>query len=893
MGTGFLQVVVNTGDVIPVPQATVTIFNGDNILYVLETDESGATTSVPLEAPAVQLTLDADYMGIPYSIVDIKVEAAGYTTVITHGVEILDTETSLLPIHLLPRLEDGSVVEYDNPPHNLVAGTERMQEGPKDELRVLSEVIIPEYIVVHLGRPDNPNARNVRVPFKEYVKNSASHEIYSTWPAASLEANIYCIITFALNRIFTEWYRVRGHRFDITNSTQFDQMFVEGGQIFASIDAMVDRIFNRFVRREGHVEPFFTEYCDGRRSQCPGLWQWSTVTLAQQGLNALQILRRFYPNDVQIVETDNIGGVPESFPGFTLRPGMSGPEVLTLQNWLNRIRVNFPNIPAVTPSGVYGPQTEAAVRAFQGIRSLSAVTPNGLVDRATWWNISRAFSAVTRLGELVSEGIVMGVGRTPPTEIIRQGSRGTLVQRAQYMMNFISQFYPSVPTVVQDSNFGANFAAAVREFQRLFGLNQDGVIGPNTWRRLFEVYWRIRDEVGLPDGGGVVPPIPPEPPPGPGGIPAFPGQSIRVGARGENVSRIQRCLNAVNNAGISTDGIFGPLTENAVMNFQRLKGLNPDGVVGPLTWGALMPACYGGTMGAFPGTTIRQGDRNDYVRQIQTCLNRVTNAGLNTDGIFGPLTNTAVINFQRSRNLNPDGLVGPLTWAALVNACGNAGGGGAAPPPSTNMPDFPGVTLRQGDRGESVRQVQTCLNRVNSAGLNTDGVFGPLTLAAVIFHQQANNLVPDGVVGPITWGNLRTRCNSVGVRALVVDDEVETTPPEPIPVIPAEAPPEPIPAPAPVLPQIDEIDVDVEIETLPEIPIIEFFASSPIEDVAVPVMKRGFTAAPIDVVPFARAETPAPPVPVPIPTHQQYDNPLKQFSRDDLIMYLIMYLLEK
>jgi len=374
---------------------------------------------------------------------------------------------------------------------------------------------------------------------------------------------------------------VRGHNFDITNSTQFDQMFVENGQIFRTIDEMVDRIFNRFIRREGHLEPFFAEYCDGRRVTCPGLWQWSTVTLAQQGLNALQILRRFYPNDVQIVETDNIGGVEESFPGFVLRPGMSNSSIRTLQTWLNRIRVNFPTIPPVTVSGVYGPQTEAAVRAFQSISSLSSVAPNGIVDRTTWNNISRAYSAVKRLGELTSEGIVIGIGRTPPTDIIRQGSRGNLVGRAQYIMNFISQFYHDVPSVVQDFNFGPNFATAVREFQRLFGLNPDGVIGPLTWRMLYDVYWRIRDNINLPgDGGGtVVPPLPPEPPPGPGpgGIPPYPGQLIRVGDRGDNVVRIQRCLNSVINAGLNTDGIFGPLTQAAVMNFQRSRGLNPDG----------------------------------------------------------------------------------------------------------------------------------------------------------------------------------------------------------------------------------------------------------------------------------------------------------------------------
>ena len=706
MGTGFLEVVTTTANgALPVPNARITVFNGENILYELVTDENGIAETVPLEAPAVELTLDPEYMGIPYSVVDVKAEAEGFTTMIIHDIEILDTETSILPIDMPPSLEEGSVVELYTPPHNLVSDEQRAVERPPEalpglETRVLNEVIIPEFVIVHLGRPDNPNARNVRVPFKEYIKNSASHEIFSTWPPASLEANIYCIISFTLNRIFTEWYRVRGHRFDITNSTQFDQMFVEGGQIFRSIDEMVDRIFNRFVRREGHLEPYFTEYCDGRRVQCPGLWQWSTVTLAQQGLNALQILRRFYPNDIQIVETDNIGNVEESFPGFTLRPGMSGPEVRTIQDWLNRIRVNFPTIPPINASGVYGPQTEAAVRAFQAIRTLSSVNPNGVVDRTTWWNISRAYSAVKRLGELTSEGIVIGIGRTPPIDIIRQGSRGTLVGRAQYIMNFISQFYPSVPTVVQDFNFGPNFTAAVQEFQRLFGLSSDGVIGPLTWRMLYDIYWRIRDNVNLPSGPGgepVVPPLPPTPPPpppGPGGIPPYPGQLIRVGSRGDDVQRIQRCLNSVNNAGLATDGIFGPLTQAAVMNFQRSRGLNPDGIVGPLTWEALMPACYGGqTMGEYPGFLIREGARGDYVQHIQTCLNRVNNTGLATDGIFGPLTRAAVVNYQSANGLTPDGIVGPITWSHLRNRCGGVVAAGMIEAQMETVPELHFIPL--------------------------------------------------------------------------------------------------------------------------------------------------------------------------------------------------------
>jgi peptidoglycan hydrolase-like protein with peptidoglycan-binding domain len=392
----------------------------------------------------------------------------------------------------------------------------------------------------------------------------------------------------------------------------------------------------------------------------------------------LQILHHFYPSNIQIVETDNIGGVSESFPGFVLRQGMSGPAVLTIQNWLNRIRVNYPAIPIISnPSGVFGPQTEAAVRAFQNIRQLGNLTPNGIVDRATWFRLSFTYSAVKRLGELVSEGIIIGVGRTPPTETISQGARGRLVQQAQFLLNFISEFYPTIPAVLQNSSFTSDMTVAVREFQREFGLNPDGVIGPLTWRMMYNVYWNIRDRIPLPPpngGGTVVPPLPPQQPTPPGEIPPFPGTIIRVGSRGADVERIQRCLNSVRSrfptiGQLNADGVFGPITEASVREFQRIFGLNTDGVVGPLTWGMLMPECYG-NIPQYPGFLIRIGARGDYVRQIQTCLNRINNARLATDGIFGPLTQAAVINYQRANGLSPDGIVGPITWENLMRRCG-------------------------------------------------------------------------------------------------------------------------------------------------------------------------------------------------------------------------------
>jgi len=258
----------------------------------------------------------------------------------------------------------------------------------------------------------------------------------------------------------------------------------------------------------------------------------------------------------------------------------------------------------------------------------------------------------------------MGIGRTPPTEIIREGARGRLVQQAQYLLNFIADFYPSTTPVLQNSIFTRDMTVSVQGFQRAFGLNPDGIIGPATWRMLYSVYWRIRDNVRPPaDPGTIVPPLPPgPPPPPPGGIPPYPGQLIRVGSRGSDVERIQRCLNSMNSrhpsiGRLNVDGVFGPITQASVMAFQRIFGLNPDGIVGPLTWNALMPECYGNPLQGYPGSPIRIGARGDYVRQIQNCLNQVNRAGLNPDGVFGPLTQAAVMNYQRANGLNPEDAV--------------------------------------------------------------------------------------------------------------------------------------------------------------------------------------------------------------------------------------------
>ena len=379
------------------------------------------------------------------------------------------------------------------------------QEGNTDNSRILRQVVIPDLITVHLGTP-NAAASNVQVSFPDYVKNVASSEIYPTWPDASLRANIYAIITFALNRIFTEWYRSRGYQFDITNSTAYDQAFVYGRPIYDSVSEIVDEIFNQYVRRPGQVAPYFTSFCNGTTVTCQGLSQWGTVSLANQGFAPLQILRSYYPSDVEIAETNIVTGALSSYPGTPLRVGSTGLDVQTIQTYLNRIRRNYPAIPAITDeTGVFQDSTKAAVSKFQSIFNL---TPDGIVGRSTWYKISSIYAGIAKLAELDSEGTSLGIGTVPPSSVLRQGSRGQDVITLQYLLDVISEYYPGIPAPTQDGVFGSGTRQSVIAFQQLMGLTGDGMVGPRTWESLYRTYQGIQQNSPIPGTGSGTTPAP-------------------------------------------------------------------------------------------------------------------------------------------------------------------------------------------------------------------------------------------------------------------------------------------------------------------------------------------------------------------------------------------------
>lgn len=341
---------------------------------------------------------------------------------------------------------------------------------------------IPENITVHLGSPASA-AANVTVPFVDYVKNVASSEVYPTWDDSALTANILAIISFALNRVYTEFYRSQGYDFDITSSTAIDQKFINGRNYFGSISRIVDSIFSNYLRRQGFIEPLAAKFCNGTTVTCEGLSQWGSQNLAQQGLNSVQILRRYYGNNIEIVTNAPVRGYVPSYPGTPLRRGSRGPDVVQMQVMLNRIGQNYPAIPRINPvDGIFGQQTENAVRAFQRIFNL---TEDGIVGKSSWYQMVRLYVGVTRLAELESEGQrFSGISWQAPSNL-QSGSSGQSVRQLQYMLNVVSEFVSSIPTVAEDGIFGAATQAAVRAFQKFAGLTVDGIVGPATWNALY------------------------------------------------------------------------------------------------------------------------------------------------------------------------------------------------------------------------------------------------------------------------------------------------------------------------------------------------------------------------------------------------------------------------
>ena len=390
---------------LPIKGASVTISltgDPDSVVETLTTDESGQTDTVELPAPPVDYSLTPTDQQ-PYSEYNISVEASGFEPVLVSGTQILADVTAVQPISLIPEERPGREEDIIIPAHTLFGifppKIPEAEIKPVDETGeiVLSRVVIPEFVIVHDGVPSDSTAPNYYVRYTDYIKNVASSEIYATWPESTIYANILAIMSFTLNRVYTEWYRNQGYNFTITSSTAFDQKWVYGRNIFENISFLVDTIFSNYLSRPGVRQPILTSYCDGRRVSCRGLSQWGSMYLGEEGYDAIDIIHYYYGSDMYINSADAISGVPSSWPGHDLTIGPSGAKVLQMQEQLNRIAQAYPALPTITADGIFGERTRQAVADFQRIFGLPVT---GIVDYPTWFKISDIYVGVSRIAEL-------------------------------------------------------------------------------------------------------------------------------------------------------------------------------------------------------------------------------------------------------------------------------------------------------------------------------------------------------------------------------------------------------------------------------------------------------------------------------------------------------------
>jgi len=407
---GRLQINITSGPTaFPVTDATISIsYTGvpENTLEQVTTDSSGQTEVIELDAPPVEYSLDPRNEVQPYSEYTLTVTAPGFESVSISGTEILADVTALQNITLRPSEPQEPEEEvFVIPAHTLYG--EYPPKIPEPEIKpiretgeiVLSRVVVPEYIVVHDGSPNDSTATDYYVKYKDYIKNVASSEIYATWPANTIRANVLAIMSFTLNRVYTEWYRNQGYDFTITSSTAFDHKWIPERNYYDTISVIVDELFSNYLSRPNVRQPILTQYCDGNRVSCPGwMTQWGSKALGDQGYTPIEILRYFYGDNMYINIAEEISGIPSSWPGYTLTVGASGDKVRQMQEQLNVIAGAYPAIPRIIADGVYGPATENTVRKFQSVFGLPQT---GNVDYSTWYKISEIYVGVSRIAELV------------------------------------------------------------------------------------------------------------------------------------------------------------------------------------------------------------------------------------------------------------------------------------------------------------------------------------------------------------------------------------------------------------------------------------------------------------------------------------------------------------
>jgi len=432
--------------------------------------------------------------------------------------------------------------------------------------------VVPNNIIVHLGAPDE-NARDITVPFTDYISNVASSELYPTWPRNALIANIYAIISFAMNRIYNEWYRSKGYNFDITSSPTYDQTYTENRSTYEVINNIVEEIFNNYVVKGQQVQPYFTRYCDGRTSTCEGLSQWGSVSLANQGKTPLEILKYYYGNDISIKEDAPVGDNVEGYPGYEIGLGMAGNPVLYIQRDLRRIRNNYPAIPDITNYlGIYDEETEEAVKKFQEIFNLPVT---GVVDKGTWYKIKYVYTSVKKLSDLYSEGLTEDEVTFLYTDRLDYGDTGIEVEYVHYFLDALAFLDSDIPRLPTNSIYTNNTVTMVKAFQEKYNLPVTGYFTYTDWSVLQNAYKNILQSFPLEYQDFI--------------NELYPDYFLTRGSTGDDVRRFQRFLLAIcrydkSIPGVRVNGVFDELTENSVKKLQQDYGFDVNGIVGPLLW---------------------------------------------------------------------------------------------------------------------------------------------------------------------------------------------------------------------------------------------------------------------------------------------------------------------
>ena len=432
--------------------------------------------------------------------------------------------------------------------------------------------IVPNNITIHLGKPSEA-ARDITVSFSDYISNVASSELYPTWPKEALIANIYAIISFALNRIYNEWYRSKGYNFDITSSPAFDQTYIENRSTYENIDNIVNDIFNNYIVKEGQVQPLFATYCDGRNKTCDGLSQWGTVSLANQGKDYLDILKKYYGNDIKIVFDAPVGDNKEGFPGETISLGYVGNPVLAIIRDLKRIRQNYPAIPTIDSSlGIYNEDVVNAVKKFQEIFSLPVT---GNVDKATWYKIKYVYNSVKKLAELYSEGLSKDDVTFLYADELKYGDTGIEVEYIHYFLDALAFLDKDIPRLPTNSIYTYNTENMVKAFQNKYNLEVTGIFTYTDWTILKQAYKNILKSYPSEYQNFI--------------NELYPDYFLTYGMSGEDVRRFQKfllkiCQNKGNIPGVKVNGLFDDLTLKSVYKIQSDYGFDLNGIVGPLLW---------------------------------------------------------------------------------------------------------------------------------------------------------------------------------------------------------------------------------------------------------------------------------------------------------------------